>query len=299
MDLFTAARSLSRPFEFTAGDRDRELGIGARGLIGDGFSCALVRVDGAIDWLCLPRFDSPSVFGALLDPERGGLTAITPAQRPFDSLQRYDPDTNVLETLFRVHDRGQVRLTDYMPWSDDPRATIHEIHRRIECREGDVELELVFDPRFGYGLDQTRVEATEHGLLATGPGGERMVAAVGRPVEWKPRPGGGRIGRLRLRAGDRCWMVLSWDSPPARADRGLPAVRAPARHPPRLARMVASAELRRPLAPPRHARRAGAQAVDLRAQPGRWWRRRPRRCRNGSGACATGTTAIPGRATRR
>ncbi|MCE2390340.1 MAG: glycoside hydrolase family 15 protein [Proteobacteria bacterium] len=213
MDLFTAARSLSRPFEFAAGERGGELGIGARGLIGDGFSCALVRVDGAIDWLCLPRFDSPSVFGALLDPERGGLTAITPASCAFESLQRYDPDTNVLETLFRVHDRGQVRLTDYMPWSDDPRATIHEIHRRIECRDGEVELELVFDPRFGYGLESTRIEATEHGLLATGPSGERLVAAVGGSVEWKPRPGGGRVGTIRLRSGERRWMVLSWDTP--------------------------------------------------------------------------------------
>ena len=213
MDLFTAARSLSRPFEFAGDDRESELGIGARGLIGDGFSCALVRVDGAIDWLCLPRFDSPSVFGALLDPERGGLTAITPAHRPFESLQRYDPDTNVLETLFRLPGSGQVRLTDYMPWSDDPRAAIHEIHRRIECREGRAELDLVFDPRFGYGLGETGIEATRHGLLATGPEGERLVAAVGRPIEWKPRRGGGLTGRLALRAGERCWTVLSWDAP--------------------------------------------------------------------------------------
>jgi GH15 family glucan-1,4-alpha-glucosidase len=98
VDLYSSARSLSRPFHFAPDTRAEELPLDARGLIGDGFTCALVRVDGAIDWLCLPRFDSPSVFAAVLDPERGGLTSISPARRPFETLQRYDPDTNVLET---------------------------------------------------------------------------------------------------------------------------------------------------------------------------------------------------------
>jgi len=122
MDLYSAASRLSRPFLFGDDDRDsaalhRKLGIGARGIIGDGLTCALVRVDGAIDWCCMPRFDSPSVFGSLLDPERGGVTSIMPVQRPFETLQRYDPDTNVLETLFEVHGRGVLRLTDFMPWT--------------------------------------------------------------------------------------------------------------------------------------------------------------------------------------
>jgi GH15 family glucan-1,4-alpha-glucosidase len=213
VDIFSAARRLSRPFRFE-NDRDaRELPIGARGLIGDGFSAALVRADGAIDWLCLPRFDSPSVFAALVDPERGGLTAITPVARPFESLQQYDPDTNVLETLFRVPDQGQIRLTDYMPWTDDARASIHEIHRRIECREGEVELEVVFDPRFGYALGQTRIELEHHGLLAHGEGGARLVAASSRPLDWRARPEGGMSARLRLRAGERRWLVLSWNAP--------------------------------------------------------------------------------------
>ncbi len=213
MDIFSAARSLSRPFAFERPDDATRLPIGARGLIGDGFSCALVRADGAIDWLCLPRFDSPAIFAALLDPERGGLTSITPAQLPFDSLQRYDPDTNVLETLLRVPGQGQVRLTDYMPWTDDSRASIHEIHRRIECREGDVELELIFDPRFGYGIDETSIEIAEHGLMARGSGGERLVAALSRPLDWRPREAGGMSARMRLRGGERRWMVLSWDAP--------------------------------------------------------------------------------------
>jgi GH15 family glucan-1,4-alpha-glucosidase len=125
MDIYSATRRLNRPFTFEGDMRGHDLPLGAHGLIGDGTTCALVRMDGAIDWLCLPRFDSPSVFAAILDEERGGLSALTPLQRPYKSLQRYDPDTNVLETLFEVQGHGSVRLTDYMPWTNDPLASIH------------------------------------------------------------------------------------------------------------------------------------------------------------------------------
>src|SRR5687768_8720685 len=136
MDLYSAARRLSRPFFFTAADHDPPLPIDARGLIGDGLTAALVRVDGTIDWACFPRFDSPSVFAGILDTERGGSTGVRPTSGAFESLQRYDPDTNVLETLFRVDGQGVVRLVDFMPWSNDPFASIHEIHRRIQVVQG-------------------------------------------------------------------------------------------------------------------------------------------------------------------
>ena len=87
------------------------------GVIGDQRTCALVGVDGSIDWLCLPRFDSPSVFGALLDRKRGGYFRIWPDAQEFESLQRYDGPTNVLVTEFR-DSSGHVRLTDFMPCFD-------------------------------------------------------------------------------------------------------------------------------------------------------------------------------------
>ncbi|XXF81178.1 glycoside hydrolase family 15 protein [Myxococcaceae bacterium GXIMD 01537] len=212
MDLYSAARRMSRPFRFTNPASYREISLASRGLIGNGITCALVRPDGIIDWLCFPAFDSPSVFAAILDEQRGGCTGITPARWPFESLQRYDPDTNVLETLFRYETKGAVRLIDYMPWTNDPRATIHEVHRRIECVEGTADLAVLFDPRFGYGASRTRVEREEHGLVALGDRGERLVAVLSGEARWEPFGDSGLQARIQLRAGERRWMVLAWDS---------------------------------------------------------------------------------------
>src|SRR5689334_5016211 len=74
--------------------------IGSYGIIGDLHTAALVGMDGSIDWLCLPHFDSPSVFGALLDKARGGCFAIAPAFDNVSCKQLYWPDTNVLVTRF-------------------------------------------------------------------------------------------------------------------------------------------------------------------------------------------------------
>jgi GH15 family glucan-1,4-alpha-glucosidase len=233
MDIYSATRRLNRPFSFDAQTRGGELPLEAHGVIGDGTTCALVRMDGAIDWLCLPRFDSPSVFAQLLDEERGGLTALTPSTRPFKSFQRYDPDTNVLETLFEVNGEGAVRLTDYMPWTNDPRASIHEVHRRLECREGNVSIDVIFDPRFGYAKESPRLEVSPEGALAIGSGGERLAAALSRPCVWQARPEGGLCTRLDLHSGERVWMVLSWDAPraaPISAYRPFEHLRATRRH---------------------------------------------------------------------
>jgi hypothetical protein len=191
MDLYSAAKRLNRPFIFVDETSRNALSIADHGLIGDGFSAALVRADGAIDWLCLPRFDSPSVFASLLDEDNGGSTSITPVDYPFESLQRYDPDTNVLETLFQIEGHGTVRLTDYMPWADDPRLAIHEVHRRVQCVEGNATVKVVFDPRFDYGRGEVTFDIDGRSALAKGASGERLVAVLGGVGKWEPRPEGG------------------------------------------------------------------------------------------------------------
>ena len=212
MDLYSAAKRLNRPFVFTDQQSTRALSIADHGLIGDGFSAALVRADGAIDWLCLPRFDSPSVFGALLDENNGGSTSVSPVDYPFESLQRYDPGTNVLETLFQIEGRGTIRLTDYMPWTDDPRSAMHEVHRRVQCVDGEAVVKVVFDPRFDYGRADTTLEINGRSALANGASGERLVAVLGGVGEWEPRPEGGVQAVFRLKAGERGWVVISWNA---------------------------------------------------------------------------------------
>lgn len=214
MDLYSASRRLNEPFVFERERQAESLDLGARGLIGDGFSCALVRPDGVIDWMCLPDFDSPSVFAALLDPARGGSTGVTPVKLPFEALQAYDPGTNVLETLWRIPDQGVVRLTDFMPFKHDPRLSIHEVHRRIQCVEGQAEVRVLFDPRFDYGRDTPQIDIGEAGCMAVGAKGERLsISLGGAEVRWQKLPEGGAEARIKLRAGERRWCVLSWDSP--------------------------------------------------------------------------------------
>ena len=88
--------------------------IADHGLIGDLRTCALVATDGTVDWFCAPRFDSPSVFGAILDTERGGSWSLSPTGKVSRTQQFYFPDTAVLITRFLTPD-GVAEVHDFMP----------------------------------------------------------------------------------------------------------------------------------------------------------------------------------------
>src|SRR5919112_1611919 len=123
-------------------------------LVGDCRSAGLISGDGSLDWLCLPRFDSPSVFAALLDASEGGRFSIRPVGE-YSSERRYLANTNVLETVFRTP-TGACVLRDLMSVSseEDKRAHLtpeHEVLRELEGLEGEVEVEIHYDPRPDYG----------------------------------------------------------------------------------------------------------------------------------------------------
>src|SRR5687767_4786971 len=136
-------------------------GIKDYAIIGDCRSAALISTSGSIDWLCLPRFDSPTVFASLLDVSRGGRFLVTPVELS-RSERRYIPDTNVLETTFTTSS-GVARVTDVMT-VDTEKAKArelwpeHEILRKVECLDGAVDMRIVFDPRFAYGQVAPRLE---------------------------------------------------------------------------------------------------------------------------------------------
>ncbi|MGH9080641.1 MAG: glycoside hydrolase family 15 protein [Acidimicrobiales bacterium] len=123
--------------------------------IGDGRTVALVARDGSIDWLCLPDVDSPALFGALLDAESGGRFLLSPIA-PFDTVRRYLPGTNVLETTFTT-DSGVVRLSDALTLPSGQLSPQRELVRAIEGAAGSVAMHWEVLPRFGFGAKPTRI----------------------------------------------------------------------------------------------------------------------------------------------
>lgn len=133
--------------------------------IGDGRTVALVALDGQVDWLPLPNLDSPSVFGAVLDAERGGRFSLAP-EVPFRAVRRYLPDSNVLETTFHTGE-GVVRVTDALSLPDNRLGPLREFQRRVEGLSGQVPMRWLIAPRFGYGSRAVRIERRQGAAVAT------------------------------------------------------------------------------------------------------------------------------------
>jgi len=131
------------------------------GVIGDCRSAGLVSRSGSVDWLCWPRFDSPAIFAAILDHDRGGYWSVAPSTETADTRREYIGPSNVLATTFTTAS-GSATLTDLMPvasesYKRDHLMPEHELIRRVECTRGEIEIEMLFRPRAHYGRDSVRI----------------------------------------------------------------------------------------------------------------------------------------------
>jgi GH15 family glucan-1,4-alpha-glucosidase len=188
--------------------------IGDYAVIGDCRSAALISRDGSLDWLCLPRFDSPAFFSAILDRRAGGCFWVRPSGE-YQSSRRYVGDTNVLETTFRTAS-GTLRLVDLMPVTDEAakRRELwpnHQVLRQVDCLDGEIDVEVLCDPRPDYGRTVPRPQ--DRGAF-----GFRFHQASGllfrSEIPVTPlapdRPGVG--GRATLRAGQRRYLSLTFNT---------------------------------------------------------------------------------------
>jgi alpha,alpha-trehalase len=182
---------------------------------------ALVAADGAIDWLCIPSFDSPSVFGNLLD-RQAGFFRFAPFSISHPTARVYEPGTNVLLTTWKTPS-GWALVRDALtigPWDHEDQVTPHTrppadddadhmLVRTVECLEGQIEMELVCEPAFDYGrtpAEWTMAAGERHSADATGAGQTfRLKSDLALGIE------GDRIrGRHVLHPGDKAFCALSW-----------------------------------------------------------------------------------------
>jgi GH15 family glucan-1,4-alpha-glucosidase len=192
------------------------LEIAQHGLIGDLRTAALVGTDGTIDWFCAGRFDAPSVFGALLDPDAGSWT-LRPTCDVSGTNQFYFPDSNVLITRF-LTEHGVVEVQDFMPLhrstggggtadADDLGRTAEHrqrIVRRVVCVRGSMDLETTVAPRFDYARGTHEVREDEHGARFHGPGVE-LALGSSVPLELGERDASGAFS---LAEGEEATFVL-------------------------------------------------------------------------------------------
>lgn len=176
------------------------------GIIGDMHSGALVGLDGSIEWLCFPRFDSPSVFAAILDDAKGGRFRLGPAGE-HTSEQRYLPDTNVLVTTFRTSG-GAAEVIDVMPLRPDTARSDHLVMRAVRGLSGLVEMDCVFEPRLDYARGRTALRAVDGGVVAEHES-ERIVLASPVQLDVTSRSA---HGAFDVRQGDELVFALQWDA---------------------------------------------------------------------------------------
>ncbi|KFG87856.1 glycosyl hydrolase [Metarhizium anisopliae] len=222
------------------------------GMIGNMHTCALVGIDGSVDFMCWPDFDSPSVFCRLLDKDKGGYFSIAPpAEFQCTTKQQYLPGSCILQTRY-IHEDGVVDLVDFFPRPKSALVTTKEykqssyrestsvqeelkkwLVRRVECIRGSLTFDVEIFPAFGYGLEphtttlfpsidsQSKV-ATFHGkdvrlqldvVLQQGDDGNGCPHITFKRVQKEGMIGEGLVGRVQVHEGEAISFVLRNDIP--------------------------------------------------------------------------------------
>jgi len=179
--------------------------IESYGIIGDLHSVALVGLDGSIDWCCLPRFDSPSVFGAILDQRKGGFFKLA-ATHFGTRRQMYLPATNVLLTRF-LSGEGVGEVTDFMPVQAQPvEGQGHQIVRTARAVRGAVHFRLDCTPAFNFARTPHEITLSQKGAIFDS-GKERLGLLSSVPLR---QEGDGVFAEFLLQQGDSATFVLRY-----------------------------------------------------------------------------------------
>lgn len=177
------------------------------GIVGNMYTAALISKQGSIDWLCFPRFDSPSVFGAILDDEKGGHFSIAPARDSWTPDQFYWPGTNVLITRYRTPEASG-EVTDFMPMRDASRETPEEARplvRLVKATRGTMRFLAECIPAFNYARDRHETKLTREGACFHTP---HQSFALTASVPLRAQRGGAGA-EFTLEAGQIATFLLS------------------------------------------------------------------------------------------
>ncbi|MHB1525595.1 MAG: glycoside hydrolase family 15 protein [Candidatus Dormibacteria bacterium] len=192
-------------------DRPRYLPISDYGIIGDLHTAALVSRMGSIDWMCVPRFDSPSIFGKLLDADKGGALWVEVEGGFIPDSRRYLPGTNILQTnLSSPH--GRLRITDFMVVRERQQTLEHDhvMVRLLEAPDADLKASVHLDARFEYGLIAPAVTVAGTGDRCLGLEHDSLHLHVDGPTAWE-REGSVSVQRLELHRGTPQAILLRYD----------------------------------------------------------------------------------------
>jgi len=182
-------------------------------IIGDGRSAALISNRGSIDWLCWPRFDSASIFGAIVDAKIGGDWSIRLSQDS-QTTRRYIDNTNVLETEFATSS-GKIVVTDFMPVTSEEQKKKrlwpeHELIRWVKCEQGEVQLIVDLNPRLDYGRVAPKIKDT--GKLGWRIYSEPYVFTFRSEIEFGRSSAGGLSASVALKPGETVAFSFTFSS---------------------------------------------------------------------------------------